>query len=79
MTKSNRNSTDSKPKRFLRVYQIVGDKKRGIEPMIPIGRSTFLAKVQSGEYPQPVRLGPHTVAWEESAIVELMDSFKDGA
>jgi len=41
---------------YLRIWQIVGDRKRGIEPILPVGRSTFLAGVKSGKYPKPVKL-----------------------
>jgi Predicted transcriptional regulator len=59
---------------YLRIWQIVGDKKRGIEPILPIGRSTFLAGVKSGKYPQPVKLGERTTAWKKSDILALLDS-----
>jgi prophage regulatory protein len=35
---------------YLRIWQIVGDRKRSIEPLLPVGRSTFLAGVKSGKY-----------------------------
>lgn len=59
---------------YLRIWQIVGDKKRGIEPILPIGRSTFLAGVKSGKYPQPVKLSERTTAWRKSDILALLDS-----
>lgn len=59
---------------YLRIWQIVGDHKRGIEPLLPIGRSTFLAGVKSGKYPQPVKLGERTTAWRKSDILELLES-----
>jgi len=60
---------------FLRIWQITGDKKRGINPLLPIGRSTFLAKVKTGEYPQPVKLGERTTAWRRADILSLLASF----
>ncbi len=59
---------------YLRIWQIVGDSKRGIEPLLPIGRSTFLAGVKSGKYPQPVKLGERTTAWKKAEILALLDS-----
>lgn len=59
---------------YLRIWQIIGDKKRGIEPILPIGRSTFLAGVKSGKYPQPVKLGERTTAWKKTDIMALLDS-----
>ena len=60
---------------YLRLNQIVGDKKKGIPPILPIGKSTFLLRVKNGEYPQSVRLGKMTVAWKVEDIRALVDSF----
>lgn len=64
---------------YLRIWQIVGDRKRGIEPLLPVGRSTFLAGVKSGKYPKPVKLGERTTAWKKSDILELLNSVDDAA
>lgn len=40
--------------------------------VIPVGRSTWWAKVKSGEYPQPVKLGPNTSAWRSEEINKLI-------
>jgi predicted DNA-binding transcriptional regulator AlpA len=63
---------------YLRIWHIVGDSKRGIEPLLPVGRSTFLAGVKSGKYPKPVKLGERTTAWKKADILALLDSV-DGA
>ncbi len=63
---------------YLRIWQIVGDRKRGIEPLLPVGRSTFLAGVKSGKYPKPVKLGERTTAWKKADILALLNSV-DGA
>ena len=53
---------------FVRLAQIVGP--AGI---IPISRSSFLARVKSGEFPGPVRLGPKTVGWRVADIRGVVD------
>lgn len=53
---------------FIRLKEIVG--AGGI---IPISRSSFLARVKSGEFPPPHRIGPRTTAWRRDAIVELVE------
>jgi prophage regulatory protein len=53
---------------FLRLYQIVGDQKRGIPGILPIGRTTFLNGVKAGKYTRPIRLTARTVAWISSEI-----------
>lgn len=60
---------------YLRLSQIVGDKKKGIPPILPIGKSTFLLRVKNGEYPQPDRLSKMTVAWKVEDIRALVASF----
>ena len=65
-------------KGFLRICQIVGDKKANppIPAIIPIGRSSFLAGVKSGKFPQPVKLGIRTTAWKVEDIRNLVNSFE---
>jgi len=57
---------------FLRIWQIVGDKKKNITPLIPIGRTTFLNGVRNGRFPQPVKLGERTTAWRTEDIKNLI-------
>jgi predicted DNA-binding transcriptional regulator AlpA len=40
---------------------------------LPISRSSWWNKVRSGEYPQPVKLGPRTTAWRVADIVALIE------
>lgn len=62
---------------FLRIWQIIGDKKANppIPAIIPISRSSFLAGVKSGKFPQPVKLGERTTAWRVEDIRNLVNSF----
>lgn len=75
------NETNQQPKTeqsliiYLRIWQIVGDKKRNIDAILPIGRSTFLARVKSGEYPAPVKISSKTTAWRKSDILNLLERF----
>jgi prophage regulatory protein len=57
---------------FLRIWQIVGDKKKNVPPLIPIGRTTFLNGVKAGKYPKPVKLGERTTAWRAKDIKNLI-------
>ncbi|PZP40153.1 MAG: transcriptional regulator [Pseudomonas fluorescens] len=41
--------------------------------IFPVGKSTWWAKVKSGEYPQPVKLGPRTTAWRVEDIRALLE------
>lgn len=57
---------------FLRLSQIIGDKKAKITPIIPVGRTTWLMGVKNGDYPQPIKLSPRTVAWRAEDIRQLI-------
>ncbi|KAB2309541.1 AlpA family phage regulatory protein [Betaproteobacteria bacterium SCN2] len=60
---------------FLRLPQIVGDHKADppIPPIIPVGKSTWWAGVQSGRFPKPVKLGPRITAWRVEDIRALIE------
>ncbi|MFC7780348.1 helix-turn-helix transcriptional regulator [Legionella taurinensis] len=67
---------DLPPEGFIRLNQILGNKKRipPIAPLIPVGRTTWWAGVKSGRFPQPVKLGPRTTAWRVKDIRQLIES-----
>jgi len=69
---------------YLRLSQIIGDKKANppIYPLIPVGKSTWWKGVQTGRYPQPVKISERCTAWrahEVFALIEAGDMAKDGA
>jgi prophage regulatory protein len=59
---------------FLRIWQIVGDAKRGALPIIPVSRGTWWAGVRDGRYPESVKLGPNTTVWRAEDIRALVVS-----
>ena len=58
---------------FLRLRQILGDKKTGTPGLIPVSRTAFLNNVRTGLYPGPIKLGARTTAWRVSDIRALID------
>lgn len=64
---------------FLRIWQIVGDKKRGIPPLIPISKSAWWDGVKTGRYPAPVKLSPRVTAWKAESIRALINSMGGAA
>ncbi len=42
--------------------------------IIPVSRSAWYQGVADGVYPAPVKLGPRSVAWRESLILELVEN-----
>ncbi len=70
---------DAPEDRFLRLTQIIGrkeDPKRpdmpAIQAIIPISKTSWLAGVKMGKFPQPIRLGKRTIVWRESDIMGLI-------
>lgn len=59
--------------KLLRLTQIIGDKQKGIEPLIPIGKSSWWAGVKTGRFPQPVKLGSRLTCWRKSDIDALIN------
>lgn len=66
-----------KLKGFYRLEDIVGSKKRGVEPMIPISSSAWRAGVASGKYPKPVKLGRINL-WTVETIEQLINDIAEG-
>lgn len=61
------------PGRLLRVKDIIGDKRRGIPPIIPVARSTWHLGVAQGRFPKPIRIGPNTTVWRSDDIIALVN------
>lgn len=63
-------STNYKDDILLRLPQVLH--------IIPISRSSWLAGVKSGEYPQPVRVSRRCVCWRLSDIHALLQEKEAG-
>lgn len=59
---------------FLRLKQIIGDRKRGTPGVIPIGPTSWWAGIAAGKYPKPLKLGPKTTVWRVEDIRALIES-----
>lgn len=64
---------------YLRLKQIIGDPANGIQPIIPVGKTSWWEGVRSGRYPKPVKLGPRTTVWRAEDIRNLIDRGADAA
>jgi len=58
---------------FVRLPQIIGDKKRGIPAVVPVSKTAWWDGVKSGRFPKPVKLGPRTTAWRVEDIRRLIN------
>jgi hypothetical protein len=63
---------------FLRLRQIIGDKKRGIPGIVPVAASQWWAGCRTGRFPQPVKLGLRTTAWRADDIRKLIEILSGG-
>jgi len=61
---------------FIKLETVVGNPKKGIPALIPIGRTSWYRGVRDGRYPKPVRLGPRTSAYQVSSIRALIASLE---
>ena len=58
---------------FLRITQILGNKKNGDPPIIPVSKATWWAGVKTGRYPKPTKaLGERITAWHVDDIRALI-------
>ena len=55
---------------FVRLPQVL--------QIIPIGKSTWWAGIQSGRFPKGVKLGPRTTAWRVEDIRQLLLELGNG-
>ena len=58
--------------KLLRLEAILGSSKEGIQPIIPVSRSTWYRGIQAGRFPKPIKLSPGCSAWRESDIMRLV-------
>jgi len=59
---------------LLRLWQIIGDKKRGIPALLPVSKTCFWERVKSGLYPAPLLLGSRTTAWRYRDIMAIIEN-----
>jgi prophage regulatory protein len=57
---------------FVRLPQILGDRKRGTPGIIPISAASWWRGVKAGRYPASVKLGPRSVGWRVEDIRALV-------
>lgn len=64
---------------FVRLPQIIGDKKRGIPAFIPVSKTAWWEGVKTGRFPKPVKLGPRITAWRADEVRKLVGNVKSEA
>jgi predicted DNA-binding transcriptional regulator AlpA len=59
---------------LMRLSQILGNRKVGIPPLIPVSKSAWWAGVKTGRFPAAVKLGERTTCWRVDDIRALIQS-----
>lgn len=57
---------------YLRVAQIVGNRKTGVKGILPISRTHFWHLVKIGSIPRPLKLGPKISLWRKQDIMQAL-------
>jgi len=57
---------------YLRLSQIIGNKKTGQPAIYPVSKSTWWSGVKSGRFPKPVKLSERCTAWRVEDIRSLL-------
>jgi hypothetical protein len=64
---------------FLRLRDIIGDRRSGERGLLPMSSSTWWAGCKSGRYPRPIKLGPKMTAWRNEDIKALLNQIRGAA
>lgn len=60
--------------RYVRLKEIVGDRKAGVRGIVPISPAHVWALVKIGKFPKPIKLSEKCTVWKLSEILRFMDS-----
>jgi len=58
---------------YLRLKQIIGDKKKNIPAIIPVSATTWWNGCKSGRYPKGIELSSNCTAWKVEDIRDLIE------
>jgi predicted DNA-binding transcriptional regulator AlpA len=57
---------------FLRLRQIIGNRKTNTPPIVPVSASTWWLGVKQGRFPRPVKLSNRVTVWRIEDIRALI-------
>jgi hypothetical protein len=63
---------------FYRLTEIIGDPKRGVPPIIPVGKSTWWQGCRTGKFPRPVKISRGVTVWPVAAIHAFIKEHSGG-
>lgn len=56
---------------FARLPDVIGDRRNGIPPFIPVSRTEWFRGIQQGRFPQGLKLGVKTRVWTWESLHTL--------
>ncbi|WP_460028824.1 helix-turn-helix transcriptional regulator [Methyloparacoccus murrellii] len=57
---------------YLRVEQIIGNRKAGTRGLLPISKSHFWRLIERGDIPRPLKIGSRVSLWRERDIRQAL-------
>ena len=63
---------------YLTLYDIIGNKKKGIHGIIPMSKTKWYDGIKAGIFPDQNRLGLRSVVWKKSDILALLKRMEKG-
>ena len=63
---------------LYRIAEVIGDRKRDIKGVIPMGRTAWYKGIKEGRYPRPVKISERSVAWKSEDIDALVARISSG-
>jgi hypothetical protein len=64
--------------RFYRIWDVIGNRKRGIPGIIPMSRASWYQGIKNGRFPKPVKLSEKSSAWRSEDIDALVKRINNG-
>ncbi|WP_270687981.1 helix-turn-helix transcriptional regulator [Aeromonas sp. D3] len=58
----------------IELSQVTLLRRKQVEEITSLSRSTIYAMIAKGSFPKPVRLGPQRVAWRQMDVVSWLES-----
>jgi prophage regulatory protein len=65
-------ATTEAKERFVRITEICGDRRKGIEPLVSVSKSYWWKGVRTGQFPAPIKLSPRVSVWRYSEIQDFI-------
>jgi prophage regulatory protein len=61
---------------YVRVAQLLGCRRRGWVPILPVSRSGLYGLIRSGRFPAPQKIGTKIIAWPVEQIRETLAAMR---